>query len=424
MAEKRLFKEYNQLTKKKGKYSNHQILSLSPDDDDIFTWSATICKDTKKDSMFYYGGKWILDIKVSNLYPINPPVISFNKKTPISHPNINFDTGEICLDILKSGSWSPAWDIEHLVIAILMLIDDPEPDSPLNIDLANLYRHDKVAFESFAQYIIWKYGTLNGPRDKQGLKQDQDLTIDKQAELSIETVNTTNVIKDVGKQVTKEFIDKVDEIKHSKQNSFDLSDSEENYNNAKKQIADKVSKQVEQLVSRSESPVEQEPVEIKSIDATIEDEKEKFLREVNNKVKEFTDRQKDANGELAGETQELFVPDPNVELEAKDEVSKESEIPQDSVPIPEVAVSQPNKEIISSLPPDPRSGHSLPSSETLVTEAALTKPISSPPTEPSPATISPVNSIKKSLSLRSSMTSSGTRKRDKLRTLLKKDKSI
>lgn len=41
-----------------------------------------------------------------------------------------------------------------------MLLDHPEPDSPLNIDAANLYRYDKVAFESIVQFNIWKFNNF------------------------------------------------------------------------------------------------------------------------------------------------------------------------------------------------------------------------------------------------------------------------
>lgn len=157
MAEKRLFKEYNQYQKQLPQLNNDQIVSLSPvsPDKNILLWEATIAKPGKPDSPYYYGGQWKLSISVPTSYPIDPPVIKF--VTPIVHPNINLTTGEICLDILKKESWSPAWNLEHLVVAILMLLDQPEPDSPLNIDAANLYRQDKVAYESIVQFNMWKH---------------------------------------------------------------------------------------------------------------------------------------------------------------------------------------------------------------------------------------------------------------------------
>lgn len=42
-------------------------------------------------------------------------------------------TGEICLDILKT-TWSPAWTLQSVCRAILALLSQAEPDSPLNCD--------------------------------------------------------------------------------------------------------------------------------------------------------------------------------------------------------------------------------------------------------------------------------------------------
>jgi peroxin-4 len=156
-AEKRLFKEYNQLLKKP--ISNLQIISLQPvNQDNLYKWEAVIAKPSTDDSQYYFHGKWRLDIDIPLNYPSAPPTIKF--ATPILHPNINYETGEICLDILKKSSWSPAWNLHHLIVAILLLLDNPEPDSPLNIDAATLFRYDKQAFTSLAQYTIWKHGNF------------------------------------------------------------------------------------------------------------------------------------------------------------------------------------------------------------------------------------------------------------------------
>ncbi len=48
-------------------------------------------------------------------------------------------TGEICLDILKNH-WTPAWSLSLACQALIVLLANPEPGSPLNCDAGNLLR--------------------------------------------------------------------------------------------------------------------------------------------------------------------------------------------------------------------------------------------------------------------------------------------
>ena len=45
----------------------------------------------------------------------------------------------MCLDILQS-EWSPAWTLESVCRAVLVLLTAPVADSPLNCDAGNLIR--------------------------------------------------------------------------------------------------------------------------------------------------------------------------------------------------------------------------------------------------------------------------------------------
>lgn len=200
MSEKRLLLELKLITKTPPHTQNPQILRLYPTDpeESLFKWTAIIAKPTKTDSPFYYNGQWKLDIEADSSYPIKPPKVQFSNSTPINHPNIKIDSGEICLDILRSDGWTPAWNLQSLVGAILMLLDDPEPDSPLNVDLANLFRHDPLAFESIAQYTIWKNLTLyEGERDQSGVKSTLIFAYECSNEEEDE-VSSDNIYKDEG----------------------------------------------------------------------------------------------------------------------------------------------------------------------------------------------------------------------------------
>lgn len=87
---------------------------------------------------------------------MNPPAVHF--QTRIFHPNIHFDTGEVCLDVLKQ-EWNPQWTIESVIRAVGVMLLQPNADSPFNCDAGNLIRlGDKVGYDSLAQYYTKLYG--------------------------------------------------------------------------------------------------------------------------------------------------------------------------------------------------------------------------------------------------------------------------
>lgn len=71
---------------------------------------------------------------------------------------MNFKTGEICLDLLKT-SWTPAYGIVSTLEAIEQLLAaGAEPDSPLNIDIARLMREgDLVGVEALVRFYTYMY---------------------------------------------------------------------------------------------------------------------------------------------------------------------------------------------------------------------------------------------------------------------------
>lgn len=92
-----------------------------------------------------------MSIVTDSKYPHVPPVITFISR--VFHPNVNYETGEICLDILKKN-WSPAWSLEGACRAIIALLDNPDVDSPWNCDAGNMIRAgDLVAFNSMARCL-------------------------------------------------------------------------------------------------------------------------------------------------------------------------------------------------------------------------------------------------------------------------------
>lgn len=69
-------------------------------------------------------------------FPISPPNVKFI--TPIWHPNIS-ESGSICLDVIKD-KWSSFYGIETIFNSILLLLEEPNLNSPLNSKASGEYK--------------------------------------------------------------------------------------------------------------------------------------------------------------------------------------------------------------------------------------------------------------------------------------------
>ncbi len=126
---------------------------LQPVNDNLFHWHGLIKGPPETP---FEKGWFKLDFQIDQNYPINPPKVKF--LTKIFHPNIHFESGEICLDILKANYWSPAWTLESLSRAIVNLLVNPNADSPLNCDCGNCIRAgDMLAFRTMAYMYTMEY---------------------------------------------------------------------------------------------------------------------------------------------------------------------------------------------------------------------------------------------------------------------------
>ncbi|KND95386.1 Ubiquitin-conjugating enzyme E2 pex4 [Tolypocladium ophioglossoides CBS 100239] len=108
-------------------------------EDNLLEWEAVI--NGRGVGCGYDSGRWRLTIAIPPAYPLQPPKLVF--ATPVVHPNIALQTGEICLDLLKDA-WTPAYSVLECVRAVRMLLGCPETDSPLNVDVAALLRQGDV----------------------------------------------------------------------------------------------------------------------------------------------------------------------------------------------------------------------------------------------------------------------------------------
>ena len=121
-------------------------IRLAPDGENLLRWSATLAGPEETP---FETGTFVVRFSLPESYPLAPPRAAF--ETKIFHPNVHWKTGEICLDILKDA-WSPAWTLHSVCRAVLALLCNPEPDSPLNCDAGNMLRaRDDIAYWSTAR---------------------------------------------------------------------------------------------------------------------------------------------------------------------------------------------------------------------------------------------------------------------------------
>ncbi|KAJ2492418.1 Ubiquitin-conjugating enzyme E2 T [Coemansia sp. RSA 2050] len=107
----------------------------------------------------YENGRFFVDVVLSESYGVDPPSMKF--LTRIYHPNID-DHGNICLDVLKSGSksaWKPSWTLDKVLIALRVLLETPNAQDPLMPEIAEQMMSDHAAFTKTAAEWTARYAT-------------------------------------------------------------------------------------------------------------------------------------------------------------------------------------------------------------------------------------------------------------------------
>jgi ubiquitin-conjugating enzyme E2 D len=157
MSLKRIQKEFIEIQKE----CPENISAKPKNDGSLYEWDAKILGP--EDSP-YYGGEFFLKIHIPSKYPFEPPNVKF--VTKVYHPNIMARNGEICLDILKPGAWSPALSILKILLSLSSLLVDPNPNSPLEGVAANLYLTDREQYNKNVREWVEKYALPKSKSDE------------------------------------------------------------------------------------------------------------------------------------------------------------------------------------------------------------------------------------------------------------------
>ena len=93
----------------------------------------------------YENQDFKIKLEIPNDYPFKSPSVGFLSK--IYHPNVDYDSGSICLDVLNQ-KWAPIYDLVNIyTIFIPQLLMYPNADDPLNHDAAFSFNNNLTNFK-------------------------------------------------------------------------------------------------------------------------------------------------------------------------------------------------------------------------------------------------------------------------------------
>ncbi|KAK3323748.1 ubiquitin-conjugating enzyme E2 [Cercophora scortea] len=120
-------------------------------DNNIFEWEVMLM--ISDDCKYYGGGNFRAYLSFPPTYPLMPPKLTFQAPVPF-HPNI-YPNGELCISILHppeedkygyesaSERWSPVQSPETILLSVISLFEDPNEESPANVEAARLLRDER-----------------------------------------------------------------------------------------------------------------------------------------------------------------------------------------------------------------------------------------------------------------------------------------
>merc|ERR1719392_619097 len=94
------------------------------------------------DEGLWKGALYTFSFSMAPLYPHEAPKVKCT--TQIYHPNIDL-MGNVCLNILRDD-WKPVLGINAVILGLIFLFIEPNPNDPLNHDAAAVMRESLQNF--------------------------------------------------------------------------------------------------------------------------------------------------------------------------------------------------------------------------------------------------------------------------------------
>merc|ERR1719193_687370 len=115
-------------------------VAVNPNEDDLTVLHAKISGPAETP---FEGGTFVIRLRLGRDFPHAPPKAEF--LTKVFHPNVEPDSGQICVNTLKRD-WKPENDLRHILMVIKCLLIFPNPESALNEEAGRLCNSDYAGY--------------------------------------------------------------------------------------------------------------------------------------------------------------------------------------------------------------------------------------------------------------------------------------
>ncbi|XP_037951651.1 uncharacterized protein LOC119682312 [Teleopsis dalmanni] len=138
----------------------------------------------------YENGVWVVRVLIPKRYPYRPPAVIF--KSRILHPNINEQSGAICMNVLHEA-WTPVFNLNIIFESFIPeLLRNPNVNDPLNISAASLYKKNKELYDARVRQYVIRYATEQQVTTKGESEPALDLSDNNSIDIDIEFPSVTS----------------------------------------------------------------------------------------------------------------------------------------------------------------------------------------------------------------------------------------